>query len=489
MKTSWVAMATITVYLTVFFFLTGCQFSAVDTSPPTATPGNQGNFPVSSPQSARDAALNFLEENYEFLSFAGFDWAESEIASQETTTNKTFLYSSKDWVVAVSFPNALTENSVVNVIVINDRLGFEWQGLIDVYGEVWTTTIDLGQTQPTATQSATPPTTDTPTPVPPTNTPLPTATPLPTSTPTSTPTPVFTPTPTPLPCNAAAFITDVTIPDGSLFAPNADFVKTWRLQNVGTCTWTTGYDLVYVDGYRMDGPVSVALPENVSPGENIDLSVRLSAPQSAGDYQGFWMLRDANSVLFGIGDNADSSFWVNITVIETSGNYEYDFSIQHCAATWWSETARLRCDDTANPEDGFVRLVTEPELENRNENEPALWVHPNETRYGWVEGTYPAYTVRYGDVFKAWVGCMAGYDRCNVTFYLSYEADDGRIYTLEEWIETYDGEVTVIDLNLSDLAGETVRFILGMEVNTRNVEDAQGFWFVPRIEHHAGGGG
>jgi hypothetical protein len=60
---------------------------------------------------------------------------------------------------------------------------------------------------------------------------------------------------------------------------------------------------------------------------------------------------------------------------------------------------------------------------------------------------------------------------------------------LERWIETYDNEITVIDLNLSDLAGETVQFILGMEANTHNVEDAQGFWFVPRIEHHAGGGG
>jgi hypothetical protein len=37
-------------------------------------------------------------------------------------------------------------------------------------------------------------------------------------------------------------------------------------------------------------------------------------------------------------------------------------------------------------------------------------------------------------------------------------------------------------MDLSDLAGERVQFILGVEANTRNVEDAQGFWFVPRID-------
>ena len=48
-------------------------------------------------------------------------------------------------------------------------------------------------------------------------------------------------------CDQAAFIRDVTVPDGSPFAPGETFTKTWRLQNTGTCTWTTSnYTLVYV---------------------------------------------------------------------------------------------------------------------------------------------------------------------------------------------------------------------------------------------------
>jgi hypothetical protein len=215
----------------------------------------------------------------------------------------------------------------------------------------------------------------------------------------------------------------------------------------------------------------------------------LKAPHAAGDYQGFWMLRDPNEDLFGVGAGAAHRFWVSISVIKPSGDFEYDFSVYHCAANWFSETGRVPCNRTNLSDEGFVRLLTAPKLENRNENEPALWVHPNEKRYGWIEGIYPSYTVRYGDVFKAWVGCMTGYDLCNVTFYLAYQSNDGRIHILETWQEVYDQEVTEIYLDLSDLVGKSVHFILGMEANTHNTKDAQGFWFVPRIERHGGGTG
>ena len=82
----------------------------------------------------------------------------------------------------------------------------------------------------------------------------------------------------------------------------------------------------------------------------------------------------------------------------------------------------------------------------------------------------------------AWVGCIGGYNRCSLIFYLDYVDSFGKQYRLGEWLESYDGEVTNIYLDLSDLDGERVQFILGVEANTRNVEDAHGFWFVPRID-------
>jgi len=59
----------------------------------------------------------------------------------------------------------------------------------------------------------------------------------PTSTTAASPTPVPSSTPVPSAtsvCDQAQYIKDVTIPDGSTFAPGATFTKTWRLKNAGT---------------------------------------------------------------------------------------------------------------------------------------------------------------------------------------------------------------------------------------------------------------
>jgi hypothetical protein len=117
-----------------------------------------------------------------------------------------------------------------------------------------------------------------------------------------------------VPCNRATFIADVTVADDTNFAQGASFTKTWRLRNDGTCTWTTGYSLVFDHGSALGGPTSVSFPANVAPGATIDLSVNLVAPSADGLYQGFWMLQDASSSRFGIGYSASVAFWVKISV-------------------------------------------------------------------------------------------------------------------------------------------------------------------------------
>ena len=142
---------------------------------------------------------------------------------------------------------------------------------------------------------------------------------------------------------------------------------------------------------------------------------------------------------------------------------------------------RLPCPGYTTSDEGFTQLLEYPKLENRGEDQPALWVHPNEEKYGWLEGIYPSFKIEEGDHFKTWVGCIKDYNKCSLKFYLDYEDENGKVNRLGEWIEEYDEEISIIDLDLSGLSGETVRFILGVEALTRNVEDSQGFWFVPRI--------
>ena len=104
---------------------------------------------------------------------------------------------------------------------------------------------------------------------------------------------------------------DMTAPPP--ISPGAAFQKSWRVQNIGTCTWDSSYQLTPVGGNtpaaRMGGR-AVALPSAVAPGQTIDLTVDLVAPLAPGVYQGFWSMRAPTGLLFG------ERVWVGIDVAE-----------------------------------------------------------------------------------------------------------------------------------------------------------------------------
>ncbi len=313
--------------------------------------------------------------------------------------------------------------------------------------------------------------------------------PVPPQVPTPVPTATPIPTPIPTPCNWIKFIADVTVPDYTPYSPGTVFTKTWRLQNIGTCSWTAGYDLVFVSGNAMTDKISHPLPAEVRPGEMVDLSVRLTAPLSTGNFKGSWMLRNRSGELFGLGPKSDESFWVLIKVIAPNAHYDYDFAANYCLAQWSSDAGKLGCPGKVVHSQGFVILLDNPNLENRTENEPALWLRPNHNTGGWVGGEYPPIIFQDGDHFKAWVGCLSESKGCQVTLKLSYRADGGGLKTLATWRETFDSEVTYVDVDLSFLARRSVVFTLSAEVNNKKFESANAFWFVPRIENHTNSGG
>jgi hypothetical protein len=134
--------------------------------------------------------------------------------------------------------------------------------------------------------------------------------------PTDTPVPdTATPTETPIPCNLAKFIADITVPDGTIFEPGETFTKTWSLKNIGSCAWTSGYDIVFFGGDSMGAPSAVQITTGtINPGQNVQVSVDLTAPGSEGTYRGNWKLRDPSDVIFGIENSSSGSFWVEIEV-------------------------------------------------------------------------------------------------------------------------------------------------------------------------------
>jgi hypothetical protein len=107
---------------------------------------------------------------------------------------------------------------------------------------------------------------------------------------------------------------DVTIPDDSLIPAGQSFVKTWKLVNTGTCTWTTAYSASFFYGDQMGAPENVPLEASVPPNQSVEISVEMIAPQTPGTYQGNWKLMNPEGDLFGIGPSGNQAFWVRIVV-------------------------------------------------------------------------------------------------------------------------------------------------------------------------------
>ena len=116
------------------------------------------------------------------------------------------------------------------------------------------------------------------------------------------------------PFDAATFVADLTVLDGTTFSPGEAFTKSWRLRNSGTTTWDESYRIVFASGSQMNGPSEQTLPIRVAPGDSIDIYVDLIAPNEPGEYTGQWMLKNASGDPFGIGVGAQQSFYVNILV-------------------------------------------------------------------------------------------------------------------------------------------------------------------------------
>ena len=110
------------------------------------------------------------------------------------------------------------------------------------------------------------------------------------------------------------------------FQPGNDFTKTWRLQNVGTCSWTPAYALVFVSGDRMHGAASVGIPGNRESGARAwTYRSTCRRPRTTAEYQGYWRLRNAAGAHFGIGAQAQGAFWVKIRVAGPT-HTAYDFA-------------------------------------------------------------------------------------------------------------------------------------------------------------------
>ncbi len=149
------------------------------------------------------------------------------------------------------------------------------------------------------------------------------------------------PTPTPIspPVNPGpsldldqAKFTGIEFPDdGYVGNPNGQTEKYWRIQNIGSSTWHSGYQLAFVGGYQMGAPDAIPIT-TVQPNQTIDLKITITIPSGPGVYRGNWRLRNPQGTFFG------DPLWVQVTVPGTvspppSGGPSLELSCTNCPVT------------------------------------------------------------------------------------------------------------------------------------------------------------
>ena len=264
--------------------------------------------------------------------------------------------------------------------------------------------------------------------------------------------------------------------------------------------------MIFVSGDKLSSPDSVSLPSDVLPGQTVELSMNLVAPDTAGRYQGNWEFEAPNGKVFGAGDTADQPIWVRIRVITPSINTGtvtptpspvgtssgtatpqitagYDFVENACAAQWENSRRLLPCPGLDGNKDGFVLLLDQARLEDGSiKNLPTLLTFPEFTKGGSVQGLYPDYLVQAGDHLQTGASCESGSKTCSVLYQISYIDSAGAKNDLWTVGEFYDGLYSNADIDLSRLAGMKVKFVLSVTALGAPTGD-RALWVAPHIVH------
>ncbi|MCH7662241.1 MAG: hypothetical protein IH859_00015 [Chloroflexi bacterium] len=117
------------------------------------------------------------------------------------------------------------------------------------------------------------------------------------------------------------FIEDVTVQDGTRFAPNASIEKIWLVRNSGTCNWESGYTLQLISGPDLGAETTQALFPARS-GSEIEINVGFTAPDAPGNYISKWRAFNPAGEPFGDLIFIDISVDVSLVPITTTADAE-----------------------------------------------------------------------------------------------------------------------------------------------------------------------
>jgi hypothetical protein len=235
--------------------------------------------------------------------------------------------------------------------------------------------------------------------------------------------------------------------------------------------------------------------------------MNMVAPTASGSYRGYWMFKNSNGSLFGIGAQANQPWWVDIKVTggptvtpgaptPTPGGptstppptstpqagTAYDFFANACSASWVSGAGALSCPGLDGDVKGFVLKTVNPKLETgATDSRGALLTYPQNVSDGYIQGFFPPFKVQSGDRFQSTIGCEQAASNCYVVFRLDYQAGSDPIKTFwGPFLERNEGQVYNVDIDLTPLAGKDIKFILTV-LSAGSAYGDRALWVGPRI--------
>jgi hypothetical protein len=221
----------------------------------------------------------------------------------------------------------------------------------------------------------------------------------------------------------------------------------------------------------------------VGPGQDVDLSVNLTAPAANGSYRGYWRIRNASGVLIPVlGGTEGRSFFVDIKVAVASSGF--DLYTRAPDASWVGSAGVVTFGGPDTNTNGFAMYRSGQKLEDGSSPTKVLEIHPQMVNDGIMTGLFPAYTVVTGEHFSAKIGFLAKADgTCgtgNAKFQLNYK-EAGVLRPLGEWTDTCDGILKSVDVDLTSIAGKNVQFALAVLANGVPDQDSA-VWVSPQIK-------
>ncbi len=98
--------------------------------------------------------------------------------------------------------------------------------------------------------------------------------------------------------NDLDFIEDLSIPDGTQFAPSKEIVKEWKVRNSGTCNWNADYSVRLISGDELGvEPMLALVPARY--GTEAVVSITFTTPSEPGRYSATWRAHGPDGEPFG----------------------------------------------------------------------------------------------------------------------------------------------------------------------------------------------